>query len=83
MTYSLFAKASQVLPSGNQPSLRGRHDQVLVKDEVVFQDSHDPYRALTEASQRMNDGKSVFFADQSPIQEQEQGRRDRAGIFSS
>lgn len=81
MTYFLFAKASLGLPSGNQPSLRGRHDQVLVKDEVVFQEAHDPYRALTEASQRMHDGKSVFFADQTSIQEQ--GRRDRAGIFST
>lgn len=81
MTYSLFAKISPAFSSGNQQNLRGRQDQVLVKDEVVFQESHDPYRALTEASQRVHDGKSVFFADQSPIQEQ--GRRDRAGIFST
>lgn len=80
MTYSLFLKTSPSMPSGNHSSLRGRQNQVLVKDEVVFEDSRDPYRLLTEASQRMHDGKSVFFEDQQI--NQDQGSRDRAGIFS-
>lgn len=80
MTYSLFLRASPSMTSGNHSTLRGRHDQVLVKDEVVFEDAPDPYRLLTEASQRMHDGKSVFFEDHQI--NRDQGSRDRAGIFS-
>ncbi|MFK0088736.1 hypothetical protein ACIQUS_15740 [Pseudomonas sp. NPDC090755] len=80
MTYSLFLRTSPSMPSGNHSNLRNRQDQVLVKDEVIFEESRDPYRALTEASQRMHDGKSVFFADHQ--MNQDQGSRDRAGIFS-
>lgn len=80
MTVSVFVNAWPGLPAASQGS-RARRDQVLVKDEVVFQEAHDPYRALTEASQRLKDGGSVFFAGKEPSQEQ--GRIDRAGIFSS
>ncbi|MES2662910.1 MAG: hypothetical protein V4629_06375 [Pseudomonadota bacterium] len=34
--------------------------QKLVKDEVKFSPSVDPYKAINEASQRLAEGKSVF-----------------------
>lgn len=80
MTVSVFMNAWPGFPAANQGT-RVRRDEVLVKDEVVFQEAHDPYRALTEASQRLRAGGSVFFADSES--KQEQGRADRAGIFSS
>lgn len=80
MTVSVFVKAWPGYPSANQGN-RSRADQMLVKDEVVFQEAHDPYRALIEASQRLRDGGSVFFADKEP--QQKQGSADRAGIFST
>lgn len=80
MTVSVFVKAWNGYSSASQGN-RSRLDQVLVKDEVVFQDAHDPYRALIEASQRLKDGGSVFFADKES--QPQQGSNDRVGIFST
>lgn len=41
-----------------------RTEQVMVKDEVSFQPSRDPYEEIMRASERMSSGQRVFFTDE-------------------
>ena len=81
MSVSLFGATNPGTSVSCLSSLRSRRDQVLIKDEVVFEPTKDLYKALTEASQRLSDGKSVFFLDED--RESTHGRVKRDGIFSS
>lgn len=81
MSMTLFGATSPGTSVSCLSTLRDRRDQVLVKDEVLFQQDKDPYKALTAASQRVSDGKSIFFLDEEP--ESTHGRLNRDGLFSS
>ncbi|UXJ53987.1 hypothetical protein [Pseudomonas citronellolis] len=47
-------------------------------DHMIFQAPRDPYQALTEASQRLNEGKSLFFSQDNEFKA-EQGTVQRGG----
>lgn len=63
MTTTIFAtagtapRAQDTLPV----ALGQRSTQRMVKDEVVFAPARDPYADLARASERLSQGKSVFF----------------------
>lgn len=68
MSITLFGATSPGTSVSCLSTLRDRRDQVLVKDEVLFKQELNPYKALTAASQRVSDGKSIFFPDDERAQ---------------
>jgi len=79
MSISLFANRISSTSVSCLSSLKSsRPAQEPVMDHMIFQAPRDPYQALTEASQRLNEGKSLFFSQDNEFKA-EQGTVQRGG----
>lgn len=81
MSISLFANRVSSTTVSCLSSLKStRPAQEPVMDHMIFQAPRDPYQALTEASQRLNEGKSLFFPQDDEVEvKAEQGTVQRGG----